>query len=94
MNCRKCHLAIIDEELQYHVCFTGKIKNVRFDSGMPYLLEIFDGQKWLKCPNLKPSTESKHDKHYRQGNRTCFVFLLLSWDIILPVTFRDMDYYF
>ena len=53
MNCKNCHLDIIEEELGYHTCFTGKIKNVEFDSNRPYIIRVFDGQKWLNCPNLR-----------------------------------------
>jgi hypothetical protein len=70
MKCINCGFSIIEEELITHRCFTGKVKDIEFDTNHPYIMHIFDGQKWLKCPNLKPSTEKKHDKHYRQGNRT------------------------
>lgn len=75
MKCPKCNLQIIEEELETHSCFSRKIKGIIFDSDSPSLSHIFDGKKWVKCPNFKPSTDWKHDKYYRQGNRTCLKVL-------------------
>jgi hypothetical protein len=72
MNCERCHLDVIEEELYYHVCFTGKIKNIRFDSDAPYSLSIFDGKNWLKCPNLRhqPTGNTSNKPTRKQNHKT------------------------
>ncbi len=53
MKCKTCGFSIIEDELLIHQCFTGKIKDIMFDTNQPYIIHIFDGQKWLTCPNLR-----------------------------------------
>jgi hypothetical protein len=78
MKCNKCGFDIIEEESSNHTCFTGRIRKVRFDSDTPHLVTIFDGQKWLKCPNLKPyqpkvNTDNITDKETEPVIRFCYL---------------------
>ena len=84
VKCERCQKSLINEEYQSHVC-TPNLRGI-MDIEVDYYYEhkTKNGDKVIMAKGLdgflyrlkkRLSTESKHDKHYRQGNRTCFAVL-------------------
>lgn len=67
--CPSCKIGLISEEVSTHKCMI--ITDYWVINGIIWL---GDGKRYypLKRP---PSTDRKHDKDYRQGNRTCLKVL-------------------
>lgn len=79
-NIHQCHICkqdIIEEESDSHICFSGRIINYYFDTSEPNSIMVYDGKKSFSVPisllktimKIVSSTDRKHDKDYRQGNR-------------------------
>ena len=63
-------LASSIEELESHVCFSGKLKDVIIDSSRPFSFLVFDGQNWHKCPKSNNNRKVTRRNTNRKGNST------------------------
>jgi hypothetical protein len=69
-RCSKCHLSLIYEEQEDHICFSGIAKDVIIDSSKPHMFLIFDGNKWHKCSVPNTNRRVTRQRFNREGNST------------------------
>ncbi len=94
VKCERCQKSLIDEEYSSHVCTPNLrgIKEIEVDYYYEHTSK--NGDKVIMAKGLdgflyrlkkRLSTESKHDKDYRQGNSSCVKVLYNLRDIFTRV---------